>query len=68
VPATWRVTLDRGVGRRRLTALRRLAADVAGVPSIAARLLTEVVGRCHDVHGALTQTVTGLQATQLQYP
>jgi hypothetical protein len=36
--------------------------------SVAARLLNEVVGRCHDVHGALTQTLTGLQATQLEYP
>jgi hypothetical protein len=36
--------------------------------SVAARLLNEVVGRCHDVHGALTQTLTGLQISQLQYP
>jgi hypothetical protein len=36
--------------------------------SVAARLLTEVVGRCQEVHGALARTLADLQATQFQYP
>jgi hypothetical protein len=36
--------------------------------SVAARLLTEVVARCQEVHGALARTLAGLQAAQFQYP
>jgi hypothetical protein len=53
VPGAWRGTLDRGVGRWRLTTLRRLAADVAGAQDRCQRLTSDEAGftRLPDVLG-----------------